>query len=72
MPTPTTPNRSSLGMSLAGTLMLFGLANSTQVRAISPALSERKKTTCSGVIPLVIMTLVVEALMPKRIAAIRA
>ena len=59
-------------MSLAGTFMLFGLVKSTQVRAMSPALSDRKNTTCSGVIPLVIMTLVVEAFMPKRIAATRA
>ena len=47
-------------MSLAGTFMLFGLVKSTQVRAMSPALSDRKNTTCSGVIPLVMMTLVVE------------
>jgi hypothetical protein len=59
-------------MSLAGTFMLFGLVKSTQVRAMSPALSERKNTTCSGVIPLVMMTLVVEAFMPKSMVATRA
>jgi hypothetical protein len=39
---------------------------------MSPALSERKNTTCSGVIPVVMMTLVVEAFMPKSMVATRA
>ena len=59
-------------MSLAGTFIAFGFVKSTHESAMSPALIDRKKTTCSGVIPLVMMTLVVEALRPKRIAAIRA
>ena len=59
-------------MSLTGTLIALGLVKSTQVNAIRPALSERKKTTCSGVMPLPIMTFVVEAFMPKRIAATSA
>jgi hypothetical protein len=56
----------------AGTFKPPGLVANTQVIAIKPVKRERINTTCSAVMPDPMITLVVEAFRPKRMAALRA
>lgn len=52
--------------------MVFGAVSKTQLKAMAPVNKERIKTTCSADIPEPMITLVVEAFRPNRIAADRA
>jgi hypothetical protein len=67
-----TPSSSSLGIIRVGTLIVFGAVKSTQLSAIPPVNKDLMNTTCSADMPDPIITLVVDALSPNRIAADKA
>ena len=72
MPTPMTPSTKSLGNILGFTNSSLRFAIKAQLSAKTKEKSERMNTTCSALIPASMITLVVEAFSPNKMAAIRA